>query len=270
MDENVIRSEKLDKHNIESYHFKVLGSNLSANEDEADIIPPKPAPMPRKKVKEAPETSSEEKPLEEAPQQSAGDGSFVEKLLKKTDELSSNIIKLQMQIESQEEEFNKRLEDETARIKEESVKDGYEKAKAENEEQMKAFQAQYLRSVKLLEAEAEKFKEFTAKNQAELTSAALDVAKEVIKQEVDKDSAKIASSLAKALMDELEESVKVTLKVNPKDFEELKNEYEQNDKINVLSDEAISQGGVIVMSEVGNVDGTLDVRLGKIKQMMEE
>lgn len=51
------------------------------------------------------------------------------KIYLKTDEMSSNIIKLQMQIESQENEFNNRLNSELENAKEKFTKEGFDKAK---------------------------------------------------------------------------------------------------------------------------------------------
>ena len=56
------------------------------------------------------------------------ESTFIEELLKKTDELSGNIVKLQMQIENQESEFKIRLENETVRSQNQKTGGGDYKA----------------------------------------------------------------------------------------------------------------------------------------------
>lgn len=275
MEANIIRNKKAHKHNIEAYRFKVLSTSVVGEED-VEKEEPKPLSKPISESEpidadtQMQEPSEPQEQLMQEPNQAQPSDSFVEKLLKKTDELSSNIIKLQMQIESQEEEFEKRLNEERERAKEDAYKEGYEKANEDNQEKLKDTQAQYSRSIKLLEDESKKFEEFTQKTSDELTSVAIDVAKEVIGKEVDEHSASIASTLAKELLNELDSTNSINIKVNPKDYEALKDEFSSNAKIAITSDEAISQGGVIISSDVGNIDGSLEVRLGKIKQMMDE
>ncbi len=271
MQANIIRNERIKKHNVEPYHFKVLSSNIiSPSETETKTTPN--TTEPSEPVVEI-ETNLEqeefklEEPINTEPQ---ANNDFVETLLKKTDELSDNIVKLQMKIESQEEEFEKRLAEEVQRAKEEGLNEGYEKAKAENEEILAGAQSQYARSVSLLEQECVKFQEFLNQTKEELPSTAIEVASEVIQKEVSKDSSSVASSLANALIKELESNIKIQLKVNPKDFSELQTEFEHNEYVELISDDAVSKGGVIVLSDKGNFDGSLDTRLKHIKQIMSQ
>lgn len=276
MDLHVIRSEKIKKHNVEAYHFKVLGSptNTPKKDEDVGIEEFIEEPTPRKKIKEAPSINTQEieqsEQIEIEPTQITQEDNFVEKLLKKTDELSSNIIKLQMQIESQEAEFEKRLTDEISRAKEEGIKEGEEQANLKAKEQIQSLQEQYGRSVTLLENECKSLDEFAKKTESELSNVAIDVAKEVIQKELDDNSSKIALSLSHALMKEIENGIKIEIKVNPKDYTVLSKEFSENEHVTIKQDEAIAQGGVIILSSVGNLDGTISTRLEKIIQMMDE
>ncbi len=273
MQANIIRNEKIQKHNVEPYHFKVLSSEIIHKEEIKEEPQVKVSPTEDNEQNQEEGVEFQSTPLVQPetniPPSSLQDG-FVETLLKKTDELSSNIIKLQMKIESQEEEFEKRLGEETLRAREEGLKEGYEKAKAEYEENLKELQTQYGRSIGLLEEECKNFQDFTEKTKNELSSTAIEVAKEVIQKEVSMESSTIASNLANALMDELDSQSKISIKVNVEDFDKLKEEFSSYENVQVLSDDAISKGGVIILSDKGNLDGNLNTRLEKIVQMMGE
>lgn len=265
---NVIRNEKILNHNVEPYRFKVL-STIVPNANETEEIkeqetaptPPPQSPQEEPLAQEATQEQNSSKPMVE--------DAFVEKLLEKTDELSSNIVKLQMQIENQEEEFSTRLKDEVQRAKEDGIKEGEESATKTYEEKITQLQSQYTRSIATLNQEHLKFQEFIKKSEVELSDIAIDVSKEVIQKEISKESKEVALSLAKALIKELEDATKIEIKVNPADFSYLESTLEDK-SIKISADDAIAKGGVIVLSDVGNLDGSIDIRLAKIKQMTQE
>lgn len=270
MMKNVIRNEKIVNHNVEPYRFKVLGSiapSASDTIEPVEVAPKEIEESGEPLVNEAVETqdSSEQsvsKPMVE--------DAFVEKLLEKTDELSSNIIKLQMQIENQEEEFETRLQDATQRAKEDGIKEGEEQTIKAYEAQIAELQNQYSRSIAILNEEHLKFQEFMKKSELELSEVAIDVSKEVIQQEISKKSKDIALSLARALIGELEDATKIEIKVNPEDIAYLQESFEGEESVKISADDAIAKGGVIVLSDVGNLDGSIDIRLAKIKQLAQE
>lgn len=266
---NVIRNEKILNHNVEPYRFKVL-STIVPNTNEVE----EKEEHDQEVSANSPIVPQEEIPAQEEMQEQNSskpivEDAFVEKLLEKTDELSSNIIKLQMQIESQEEEFSARLKDEVQRAKEDGIKEGEESAAKTYEEKITQLQSQYTRSISILNEEHLKFQEFMKKSELELSEIAIDVSKEVIQKEISKESKEVALSLAKVLMKELEDATKIEIKVNSADLSYL--EESIGDKsIKISADDAIAKGGVIVLSDVGNLDGSIDIRLAKVKQMAQE
>ncbi len=120
---NIIENENINNHTIEPYHFKVLGgaSNISEKEETNTV---QESPVKETKIEPVKVTQSE--PVVQVDEQQ---NKFIEELLKKSDELSSNIIKLQMQIEKQEEDFNNRLQNELQRESQSAYEKGYQKAK---------------------------------------------------------------------------------------------------------------------------------------------
>lgn len=265
---SVVSNTQVENHTVESYRFKVIGTNLDEipvneapqNSDESTSVDSKT--IQNDEIVEV--SKEEEKKLDDI------QNSFIEELLKKTDELSSNMIKLQMQIESQEAEFQKRLETELERAKEDAKKQGFDEAKLEFDAKFKELNDKYLVSIQKLQNECEKIDKFIAKNENELSSAAIDIAKEVIQKEISANSALVAQNLAKSLMGELSEAKNIEIKVNPKDFEFIKESYKDDLRVKVSSDDAINVGGVILLSSVGNLDGSIENRMKNIKKMLNE
>ncbi|MBP9566377.1 MAG: flagellar assembly protein FliH [Sulfurospirillum sp.] len=263
MTENIIGKERVEEHSIQRYRFKVLGS-------AADT------PTPLHVVEETVfPTESESVPLSDeivsiTRIEEGKQNQFIEELLKKTDELTSNVIKLQIQIEKQEEDFSKRLTEAIERERENSYTQGYQKAKEESESLLAEVKSRYLKSITHLDTLYKSFEERLGKVESEMSISAFEIAKEVIQKEVSLSSSHIAASLSKALLQEVKDAVKIELRVNPKDLEALKELYANEEKIKVIGDDAIAQGGVVVFSDVGNLDGNLAMRLEKVKYLLHE
>ncbi|EAL1484314.1 TPA: flagellar assembly protein FliH [Campylobacter coli] len=269
---NVISGGTSDQHVVEGYRFKVISEFDNHTEEKQH--------HPQISNEENIITSSkDENPTNEsqipAPSQvvqevqtPAFQPSFVEDLLKKTDEMSSNIIKLQMQIESQESEFNNRLNSELESAKEKFSKEGYEQAKAEFEKELNDLRDKYLKSVSKLEEACANLNVFIEKNEKELADTAIDIAKEVILKELENNSSKIAYALAKDLINELKGAGSIEIKVNSVDYNYLKEHFSENSHIKITLDDAISKGSVIILSDSGNIESNLNARLIKIKKMV--
>ena len=98
----------------------------------------------------------------------------------------------------------------------------------------------------------------------------LDIAKEVITKEVSEESAKVAASIAKELLKSMSGNLDVIIKVNPADFEFLNNLAKGKENIKIKSDDAIAKGGVVIISENGNIDGSIMSRYKLLKQSVIE
>lgn len=264
MADNIIDKQKIDDHSVQRYRFKVLGTNLAEMQtsaaDEASFSNQTSTTIQQPLFDEVLPT----------PRYEESQNQFVEELLKKTDDLSTNIIKLQMQIEKQELEFSNRLNEELKRERENSYSMGYQKAKEESEISIQEFKSRYLKSISQLDATQKHMDEILMKVEADIIETACEIAKEVMKKEVKTASGQIASTLAKELLKELRDASKIELKVNPKDFEILQEQYLKDEKIKVTSDDSITLGGVVVLSDIGNLDGNLTMRLEKVKYLIQD
>ena len=287
MKSSVITSETSPAHFIENYRFKVLGSNERVQESAPVLIEENnlseelneqnleqggenfaPQSQPARQMQPNMQNHFAPQPQNSQAHQPGFDSSFVEELLKKTDELSSNIIKLQMQIENQESEFAKRLEAEIARAKEDGKNEGIAQTNAANEEKIKELEAKFSASAAKLDEQYAKFDEFLKKSEDELGQTAIKIAKEVIEKEVSSASSQIAHHLANSLIKELSDVKNIEIRVNPEDSDYLKEQFSKNERVKVSADDAISKGGVVIISEGGNIDATMQTRLEKLKMLV--
>ncbi|ORI07337.1 flagellar assembly protein FliH [Campylobacter concisus] len=284
MKSSVITSETSPAHFIENYRFKVLGvgervadsapvlieeNNLSEELSEQNFGQKGENFIPQANHQTQASPQNHFASQAQSPQiQQAGESSFVEELLKKTDELSSNIIKLQMQIENQESEFAKRLEAEISRAKEDGKNEGIAQANAANEARINELEARFSTSAAKLEEQYIKFDEFLKKIEEELGQTAIKIAKEVIDKEISTSSNQIAHHLASSLIKELSNVKNIEIRVNPEDSEYIKEQFSKNEHVKISADDAISKGGVVIISDGGNIDATMQTRLEKLKMLV--
>jgi flagellar assembly protein fliH len=284
MKSSVITSETSPAHFIENYRFKVLGvgeraadsapvlieeNNLSEELSEQNFGQKGENFVPQASHQTQASPQNHFASQAQSPQiQQAGESSFIEELLKKTDELSSNIIKLQMQIENQESEFAKRLEAEISRAKEDGKNEGIAQANAANEAKINELEARFSTSAAKLDEQYVKFDEFLKKIEEELGQTAIKIAKEVINKEISTSSNQIAHHLASSLIKELSNIKNIEIRVNPEDSEYIKEQFSKNEHVKISADDAISKGGVVIISDGGNIDATMQTRLEKLKMLV--
>ena len=255
---SVINAKSIASHNVQKYNFKILTSS-TFNEEQSQPIE---EAIEEKNV----QNISNETLNNEVPKEVKDD--FIAELLEKSDKMSSELVKLQMQIEEGQKEFEKRIKE----AKEESyslgLEDGYKKAKQEYEGEIESLKKQYANSISKLDEITGSCKNYIDNLKSELSDVSLEIAKEVIAKEVSQNSKEIALALAKKLLEDVKDANTIEIKVNPKDFEYLKENFSDMQNISISSDEAINEGGVILISNIGNIDGDIKTRIEKAKQII--
>ncbi|ABB43755.1 putative flagellar assembly protein [Sulfurimonas denitrificans DSM 1251] len=257
---NIISSEKINRHKVDKYNFKVLSvteelnteipqSNVFANDSFVDN-----------------NESIKEREVDSSSMTQSSKDSLIESLLNKTDEMSSNFIKLQMKLENMTQEHKEELQ----KTKEDSfalgIEAGVEKALKDDKNSIASVMTQYNASIQKLEKNATEFESALEKIKEELIGAALDISKEVLKVELSENSHKVAILLAKELIKELQTSSKITLRVNSKDHGEVSQALGSLAHVEIISDSAVSVGGVIAISEAGNIDAQISKRFERVKR----
>ena len=258
---SVISSTRLAKHTVNKYNFKVLAMGGHSDEDGAPV---QSALVEAHTEDDNPSRRSSD--VDSSALSSSSKESLIESLMKKTDEMSSNFIKLQMKLEAMSDEHKIELE----KVKEDSFNKGIEAAKAQAAQDEAASMsnglAQFSASVLTLENSAKEYESALEGIKSELITAALDISKEVINVELNDNSTAIAEVLSNELIKELQSASKVTLKVNPKNHGEISASVGSLEHVEIISDSAVSEGGVIAISDAGNIDAQISKRFERVKR----
>ena len=250
-EKSVISSNELDAHTMNKYDFKTItkqeiDSHKQKRDDEDNDDKPNKAQV-------AMIESSLEKEL-------------IDKLLQKSDDLSATL----KGFEERFEELQAQASEREKAAKEEGIKEGQMMVNLELKNSIESEREKIASSVNKLDSAIDGAKEQIAKLESELSSIALDIAKEVIIKEVSEESAKVAASIAKELLKSMSGNLDVIIKVNPADFEFLNNLAKGKENIKIKSDDAIAKGGVVIISENGNIDGSIMSRYKLLKQSVIE
>ena len=260
----VINDELKSNHSINKYNFKVLVADSINEKDkfsEENFNTVEESQFTKETHPERRESDIDASSLSVSSKDS-----LIESLMKKTDEMSSNFIKLQMKLEDMQEAHQKELE----KLKEETFAEGLEagilKSKEDEESQIADGLKQFGESVATLESSAKEFDKALEGIKNDLISAALDIAKEVITIELNENSQNVAKVLSQGLIKELQSASKVKLKVNPKDHGVISESVGSLEHVEVISDSAVSVGGVIAISDAGNIDSEISKRFQRVKR----
>jgi len=253
----IISNEKLERHNVDKYNFKVL-SMQSSKQQKEEFSGYTKDNHPSMRATDHQGSENEMSP--------SSKDSLIESLMQKTDEMSSNFIKLQMKLEAKEEEFAQKLQKEKEEAYQKGLADAKEQLKTELEAKETQSIEQLSLSVKKLDESAAEFTQALEKIKKELIGAALDIAHEVVAKEVSHFGEEIAYKLSSELIEELQDASKITVKVNPKHHGYISEKLGILENVNVVSDSAISEGGVIVMSDAGNKDAQIEKRFERVKK----
>ncbi len=110
------------------------------------------------------------------------------------------------------------------------------------------------------------FEQATFQMETKLLKTSLSIAKKIIGIEVGESSSKIAKETITNMMDKIKTASKVTIHLNPKDYIALKDQLNFDSSVNLQEDPNVSIGGVVIASDLGNFDGSVE---SKIQSMLE-
>lgn len=257
----IITQQNLDDHTVGKYQFKILSALSGASVHEAaEELGLEHTTEEMEESQSSPTQGSHSNPTQK--------DELIESLLKKADEMSSNFIKMQMKLETLQEEHASVLEEAKKASYDEGHAAGLLSEQSQDSVRKEQAQDQLSSSVKTLESAASQFKTALESIQKELTHTALDIASEVIGVETQENGAKIAAKLSGDLIEELGEASKITLRVNPADHGYISEKVGSLAHVEVLSDRAISQGGVVAISDLGNIDSQIKKRFERLKRSL--
>ena len=245
----IINGKSVEKHLIKNYQFKSFDNN-DFKQDEQNIL--------KEPITETPRVQATQAPFQN------NNNEVIEKLLQKIEELSNHIITIQNSFENQLNECKNQINIEKQKSYEEGYQKGVSEAKSQANKELEEKINLLENSVQKVDNINELFEEKILSIEKELISVALDIAKEVIQKEISENSKEIAYNLAKSLMDEIKDATKIQIKVNPKDAKYLKEQDLKN--VEIIEDDAVKEGGVVIISDIGNIDAEILQRFKAIKE----
>jgi flagellar assembly protein FliH len=263
--ETVIPPNRTSGHVIQKYHFKVLTAGVK--DQEAGNC----QQAPRVEMADDGAPSMDDVPPVDAADQAEAAAPIpnrdevIEQMLKKADELSSNLVKMQMQLEKQQEEFERRLVEERERALEEGRNEGLAQCRQEVEQEIESMRQRLREAVSALDESRQTFLQKVDTIEEELIETALDLAKQVIAKEVERDSKEVALRLSRLLLAEIKDATEVTLKLHPDDADYVRENLKEP-HIRIEADNAVGKGGVVIVSDVGRIDGEIMQRFERIKE----
>lgn len=273
--EIIITPERVQNHKVVKYAFKNFDSQRAPVKEGASYNAPQSQPQPVPQSAAAPQpqpvfSAEERETLAAIRNRQAEESGMVQNLVKKVEEFGDNVIKLQMRLEKQEAEFEQRLAEEKKRAFEDGRKAGESEAQNRLLGEVQSQKLQLDESIRKLDDALIRFEKHAASLEKELSSVAVEIAAEVISREVSEGSAKIAQSLAKALLNEIKEAMKITLKIHPDHARELTEAFADDERIKVVGDRAVAPGGVVIVSDAGNIDAQIHNRFLAVKKSILE
>ncbi len=125
---------------------------------------------------------------------------------------------------------------------------------------------QVVEAIKDLKHYATFFEQATFQIQTRILDTSVKIAQKIIDIEIGENSAKIAKETINNLLTKIKTASKITIHLNPKDYAILKNELQFESYIDIQEDANVTAGGVVIASDLGNYDGSIEA---KVSSMLE-
>ena len=120
---------------------------------------------------------------------------------------------------------------------------------------------QVIQALKDLKHYSTFFEQATFQMETKLVKTSFSIAKKIIGIELGENSSLIAQETIKSMMDKIKTSSKVTIHLNPKDYVSLKDQLSFDNLVNLQEDPNVTAGGVVIASDMGNFDGSIESKL---------
>jgi flagellar assembly protein FliH len=190
-------------------------------------------------------------------------------MLKVVEEMSKIVQILKGDFDNQNKSINEHFEKNIQQTYENAVKTGESEALKQHEVEITQIKTRLIEAIDALNTQTENCKSLMSNLENELVKSSIEIAKDIIQVNIEEKHEQVALSLANLLIVDLKDAVEIKIKVNPIDLAYLK-QHIVNDKIKIEADNAIATGGVIILSNLGNIDGTIKERLAKVKSTFYE
>ncbi|MGJ0357090.1 FliH/SctL family protein [Aliarcobacter cryaerophilus] len=133
----------------------------------------------------------------------------------------------------------------------------------------KEFDTQVIKAIKDLKQCATFFEQAAFGFESKLLKTSISIAQKIINIEVGENSSKIAKQTINQLLLKLKNATKVKIHLNPKDYYILKQELELEPFIELLEDSNVVAGGVVIASNIGNFDGSIEAKVSSMLESLD-
>ena len=133
----------------------------------------------------------------------------------------------------------------------------------------KDFDTQVIKAIKDLKQCATSFEQAAFGFESKLLKTSISIAQKIINIEVGENSSKIAKQTINQLLLKLKNATKVKIHLNPKDYYILKQELELEPFIELLEDANVVAGGVVIASDLGNFDGSIEAKVSSMLESLD-
>ena len=133
----------------------------------------------------------------------------------------------------------------------------------------KDFDTQVIKAIKDLKQCATFFEQAAFGFESKLLKTSISIAQKIINIEVGENSSKIAKQTINQLLLKLKNATKVKIHLNPKDYYVLKKELELEPFIELLEDPNVVAGGVVIASNIGNFDGSIEAKVSSMLESLD-
>ena len=133
----------------------------------------------------------------------------------------------------------------------------------------KDFDTQVIKAIKDLKQCATFFEQAAFGFESKLLKTSISIAQKIINIEVGENSSKIAKQTINQLLLKLKNATKVKIHLNPKDYYILKQELELEPFIERLEDANVVAGGVVIASDLGNFDGSIEAKVSSMLESLD-
>ncbi len=257
--DKIIKPNQYKEHNVQKYQFKKFDDF-----NETDEI---------KKETKSQKQKSDQQPQQHQTQnisEQNNNNQFIKEVLKKYEETLLNIKEIKEQLKKQQDELETRVEKESKIAFELGKEEGVKQITQELEEQNIEIKEQFIKSLELLTQQQNKIDTLINKMEQEIPQLAITIAKKVIEKELDENSSQIAKQITQDLLKNFTNEMQITIKVNPINYQELKESYKENKYIKIEPDDAITKGGVVIISDHENIDADIPTRVQKVINLIEK
>lgn len=264
-EDNLITKNHIEKHRISKYEFRpIVVDKTDSNQNVSQGVAKDSAVQ--NLVSNTEELAGEARKLGE----DTIEKELIEKLLQKTDELSSSLAKLQIQFEKQQLEMEERVNTARNDAHKDGLREGEEKIRNAMEADIQKERTALIDAAINLGKAMKNSETHLRELEKELSAIAVDIAREVIAKEIEKDSSAVATALAKELLGSIADATDVHLRVNSLDYPVLQQELQEYTKLKIEADNAVTKGGVIIENGGGIIDGSISNRYKTLKQSVLE